>query len=79
VPSRLDPVAHVVDPGGAKHAFRNRSPEPAVSIVVSTVRMGRFFREVAAALEPLPAIASRYGHWIATPEQNAAVGLRLPG
>jgi hypothetical protein len=47
-------------------------------LVVSTAKLGRFFREVAG--EPLPrflAIAARYGYWNATPEENAAVGLRL--
>jgi hypothetical protein len=37
-------VFHV--PGEAKHAFRNRSEAAAVGIVVTTPRLGRFFREV---------------------------------
>src|SRR4051794_12129000 len=37
-------VFHV--PGGAKHAFRNIGPQPAVSLAVSTCRLARFFSEV---------------------------------
>lgn len=70
-------VLHI--PGGAKHALRNRSREPAVNILVSTARIGRFFREVAAPsgdpIEHFLATAERYGYWNATPEENAAVGL----
>jgi quercetin dioxygenase-like cupin family protein len=83
-------VFHV--PGGARHAFRNRSDEPAVMIVVSTARMGRFFREVGtpadqataaasppsgAAVQRFVQAAERYGHWLAGPEENAEVGLNL--
>ena len=35
-------VVHV--PGDAKHAWRNLSREPAVMIIVTTPKMGRFFR-----------------------------------
>ena len=50
----------------------------------------RFFREVGApagtgATPPSPETverfmrtAERYGHWLATPEENAEVGLTLP-
>lgn len=85
-------VFHV--PGNAKHAFRNRSAEPAVMFIVTTPRMGRFFEEVGTpaglgthpagppspeALRHFLAIAERYGYWNATPEENARVGLVLPG
>jgi quercetin dioxygenase-like cupin family protein len=81
-------VFHV--PGGAKHAWRNRSQEPAVQLIVTTARIGRFFREVGTRVEPgstsdgppsadaiehFPETAERYGYWNATPEQNAEVGL----
>jgi quercetin dioxygenase-like cupin family protein len=82
-------VFHV--PGNAKHAFRNPMREPAVMIIATTARIGRFFREVASRLEatagdgdPAAAIstfietAERYGHWLAGPKENEAVGLR-PG
>jgi quercetin dioxygenase-like cupin family protein len=85
-------IFHV--PGGAGHAFRNRSPWPAVAIVVSTSRMRRFFREIgtpvtpearqppgppsAEAIQRFLETAARYGHWNATPEENAQVDLSLP-
>jgi quercetin dioxygenase-like cupin family protein len=84
-------VFHV--PGEARHAFRNRSREPAVSIVVSTSKLGRFFRDIGIPLAlgapppgpPSPnsiqhflAIAERYGYWNATPEENAQIGIFLP-
>jgi quercetin dioxygenase-like cupin family protein len=80
-------VFHI--PGNAKHAWRNQSDDPAVMHLVSTTRIGRFFREVgrpagAAAGPPSPEAlehfletAERYGYWNATPEENAAIGLAL--
>lgn len=90
-PVRSGDVFHV--PGGAKHAWRNRSSEPAISIVVTAQSLGRFFREVGTpiglgepattipsqqALQHFLATAERYGYWNATPEENAEVGLVLP-
>lgn len=43
-------VFHV--PGGSPHAFRNRSPEPFVAIIVSITAMGRFFRDVGTPVAP---------------------------
>ena len=79
-------IFHV--PGGARHAFRNRTQKPAVMVVISTARMGRFFREAGVpasdsrppdAISHFLEIAERYGYWNASPEENAQVGLRLPG
>lgn len=83
-------VVHV--PGGAKHAFRNASAEPVVQLIVSTPRLGRFFLEVGrqiapgslshppspADIERFQRISERYGYWNGSPEENAAVGIRLP-
>jgi quercetin dioxygenase-like cupin family protein len=74
-------VFHV--PGGAKHAWRNRSQDPAVQVIVSTARIGRFFREVAGppsdeAIEHFLETSERYGYWNATPEENAEVEVPLP-
>jgi quercetin dioxygenase-like cupin family protein len=71
-------VFHV--PGEAKHAFRNPGGEPAEQIVLTTARIGRFFREVAtpaATPERFLETAARYGYWNASPEENAAVGIRV--
>jgi Cupin domain len=78
-------------PGGAKHAHRNPSNGPVVELATSTPRLGRFFQEVArplAAGRPTPPtpedlerfarIAAKYQHWLASPEENAAVGIQVP-
>jgi len=78
-------------PGGAKHAFRNKSSEPVVQLITTTPTLGRFFREIgkpitpgAAPLLPTPEdlqhferVASKYQHWLGTPEENAAIGIYL--
>lgn len=78
-------------PCGGKHAFRNKSSEPVVQIVVSTPTLGRFFREVgkrvtlgALPLPPTPEelrhfvrVADKYQYWMGTPEENAAIGISL--
>lgn len=43
-------VFHV--PADARHAFRNVPPASATMILVSTARMGRFFREIGAPIIP---------------------------
>jgi hypothetical protein len=83
-------VFHI--PGAVKHAFRNRTRHPAVAIVVTTGRLGRFFRDVGApvtwgtvpaglpsaeALRRFHETAKKYGHWSATAEENRQVGLSL--
>ena len=87
--------AHVGDyvhvPGGTPHAHRNLSDEPAIELIITTVRMGRFFQEIgrpiigithpptADDLAEFVAAAARYGYALATAEDNAAVGIHLPG
>jgi quercetin dioxygenase-like cupin family protein len=75
-------------PADVPHALRNLSEEPAVDLMITTARMGKFFREVGRlAGSPAPTaqevarfveIAGRYGYLLATPEENAAVGITLP-
>jgi hypothetical protein len=74
-----------------RHAWKNESDEPAVAIIVTTPRLGRFFQEVgrpvapdASPQAPSPAdvqrfaeVAARYHDWLAIPEENAAVGINL--
>jgi quercetin dioxygenase-like cupin family protein len=91
VPVEPGTIFHV--PSGAKHAWRNRSDGPSVSIVVTTASLGRFFQEVglpiaagapppdppsAEAMQHFLKTADRYGYWNATPEENARLGISLP-
>jgi quercetin dioxygenase-like cupin family protein len=88
---RSGDVFHV--PGNARHAFRNSFGEPSVSVIVTTARIARFFREVGRALvsgktqsaSPSPdviqhflEVSERYGYWNASPDENAKIGLTLP-
>jgi quercetin dioxygenase-like cupin family protein len=73
-------------PQGIRHAWKNQSNEPAVAIMVTTSRLGRFFQEVgrpvaadafptppsAADVQRLVEIAARYDHWLANAQENAA-------
>ena len=79
-------------PSGSKHAHRNTSTEPLVELIVTTVTLGRFFQEVGRPAEPntspvapsendvrhFQETAGQYNHWVASPEENAAVGIVLP-
>lgn len=80
-------------PGGARHAFRNRSAAAAVSIVVTMPSMGWFFREIGEPVgagahpggAPSPDAVRRFleasarrGYWNAGPDENARVGLSPP-
>jgi quercetin dioxygenase-like cupin family protein len=75
-------------PGGIKHAWRNVSDAPASLLVVTTMRLGRFLRDIGRPVEivppgpPKPAdlqrffeIARAYGYWLGSPADNAAVGI----
>jgi mannose-6-phosphate isomerase-like protein (cupin superfamily) len=78
-------------PGSAKHAFRNTSGEPVAQLITTTPRLGRFFQEtgkpVSAGASPSPPtpddlrrfaeVAARYGHWLGSPAENAAIGITL--
>ena len=78
-------------PQEVRHAWKNQSNEPAVVIIVTTSRLGRFFQEIGRPVAPdtLPKppsfadvqrfaeVAARYHHWLASPEENAAVGINL--
>jgi hypothetical protein len=78
-------------PQDVRHAWKNKSNEPAVTIIVTTPRLGRFFQEIgrpvtvdAFSQAPSPAdiqrfveVAARYDHWLASPQENAAVGIKL--
>ncbi|MCV7401699.1 cupin domain-containing protein [Mycobacterium fragae] len=82
------PGDYIRVPGNVPHAHRNIANEPAVDLVITTAAMGRFFREVGRPIGSPPPTArevarfaqtaSRFGYRLATPEENAAVGITLP-
>ena len=74
---------------GAPHAWHNDSDQPVVDLLITTNRLGQFFEQMrrpdGTAGPPTPddlarlgALATNYGYWTATPEENAAVGIHLP-
>ena len=77
-------------PPGTMHAHRNVSSEPAVDLVITTPRLGRFFEEIGQPVTATPeppsperferfvATAIASGYVFGTPEENAAVGIELP-
>jgi quercetin dioxygenase-like cupin family protein len=85
----VHPGDYVHIPGGIPHALRNVSNEPAIELLITTARLGRFFREIARptadlARPPTPdelvefaAVATKYGYVLGTPDENAAVGIEL--
>lgn len=78
-------------PGNVGHALRNSSSSPVTVITVSKQDLYRFFRELARPFDPsrLPAsssreeieqllsVAEKYGYWLASPDENAAIGIPL--
>lgn len=76
-------------PGGARHAWRNVSHQPMVNLVTTTNKLGKFFQEAGRPVTSAPqvvtpedlarfaAVCARYDYWIATPEENAAVGIHF--
>jgi hypothetical protein len=76
-------------PGDERHAWRNVSSEPLVALIITTTRLGQFFQEVGRPVASTPqsvtaedlaryeTVSAKYGYWNATPEENAAVGIRF--
>jgi len=78
----------VTIPGNTKHAWRNSSALSATLVLVTTSKMYAFFHEITKPFDPSHAAqptpggiqelfraAARYGHWMGSPEENAAIGL----
>lgn len=75
--------------GNQKHAWRNTSGADAWVLMVTTNKMKRFFEEIgtvgaAVELPPPPEVLERvaevagsYGYWLAPPDANGAIGLKL--
>jgi quercetin dioxygenase-like cupin family protein len=87
----LKPGDFVHIPADAKHAFRNTSSEPAVQLVTTTARHGRFFREIGRPVAPgeirrpptpdelqhFVRVAAAHQYWLGSPEENAGFGISL--
>lgn len=86
------PVGDVVAiPGNVKHALRNGSALPVTLALVTKSELYAFFRELAKPFDPnlrltpptaeeiqeLFAVAAKYGYWLASAEENAAIGLSI--
>jgi quercetin dioxygenase-like cupin family protein len=78
-------------PGNVKHALRNNSPANTSLLLVTTSNIFGFFRALGnpvnpdskpAALTPadmarLMSLSAKHDCWLASPEENAAIGLNL--
>jgi len=78
-------------PRNVRHALRNTSPSPLTSIIVSKQELHSFFRELTRPFDPnsppapptpeemqrLFSVAERYEYWLASPDENAAIGISL--
>ena len=77
--------------GNIKHAWRNNSRLPATMVIVTTSKLYEFFLEVTKPFDPdqlatpptpdeiqgLFRTAARYGYWMGSAEENAAIGLSV--
>src|SRR5882724_1133573 len=75
--------------GGEKHALHNSSHAPASVLLTTTPNMYRFFRELGKPFHPgqlvepptpedmqrLRILAAQHNYWMASPQENAAIGL----
>ena len=87
----VGPGDTVTIPGNTKHALRNGSPLPVTMVIVTTSKLYQFFHEVTKRFDPdqsatppkpegiqeVLRAAARYGYWMGSPEENAAIGLSL--
>jgi quercetin dioxygenase-like cupin family protein len=80
----LNPGDVVDAQDGMRHAWRNPSPAAASMLCVTTMQMARFLRDVSAddrSGDPLARgqrflrLVQQHGYWLASPQENAAIGL----
>jgi quercetin dioxygenase-like cupin family protein len=77
-------------PGGMKHALRNASDESVSILIVTTMALARFFRQVGRPIANVPPappsseVLQRFaraslgeGHWLGSVADNAAVGIAV--
>jgi quercetin dioxygenase-like cupin family protein len=80
----------VAIPAEIKHALRNTSSSPAMTVLVTQNRLYGFFREIAKPVNGQPGtppcpeelqqlfmVAAKYGYWMGSPEENGAIGIDL--
>lgn len=80
----------VAIPGSVKHALRNSTAANATLALFTKSKLYAFFRELAQPLDPcqpappatenlreLSEAAARYGYWLASPQENAAIGISI--
>ena len=86
----LRPGDFIHIPSGAKHAWRNRSGKPMSTLLICTAKLGRALQEMGqlmseagthipseARIQRLVEVFERYGYWLGSREENAAVGIEL--
>lgn len=84
----MEPGDFIHIPADVRHAWRNNSAKPVEGLIITTPRLGKFFQEIARPimpgeqLSPSPGqlqhfmkVAERYHHWLANPDENAAIGI----
>jgi len=76
-------------PGDVRHALRNTSTATVTLLLITTPNIYRFFCELGKPFHPdqplgpptpqdmqrLLDLAARYNYWMASPQENAAIGL----
>jgi quercetin dioxygenase-like cupin family protein len=71
---------------GIRHAWRNSSRAAASMLCITTMQMARFLRDVSVddgSADPLARgqrflrLVQQHGYWLASPQENAAIGLDL--
>ena len=86
---RVKPNDYIHVPSNARHAWRNTSDAPAVVLVITTKKLGQYLQEIGRPqtnvplpvtpedLERFAAISAKYGYRVASPEENALVGIHM--
>lgn len=72
---------------GTRHAWRNSSQAPAAMLCVTTTKLARFLQEISVSHDDISTpdeqarrfrrLVRENGYWLASPEENAAVGLTV--
>lgn len=77
--------------GGSKHAWRNNNPEDCRAVFVTGPHLFAFFKELgrpvseetvpevpdASTVARIAEVAQKHNLWLASPEENEAIGLKM--